>query len=234
MLGELGAVGFLLLGAAFAYGAIVAVRNTLRRAGDERVVAASLLGVVVAFYVGAGIDWIWQLTALSAIGLVSLGLLIGPAGSSVDLRPIRGEATGPGARLPRFALGATVLALGWVVMCAQAIPWLTELQIKASAAAVARNDGVAAVRHALDAKDIQPWAASPYLQLALVQEQRPDLKAARMWIGEAIQRDPVDWRLWLVSARIETKANNIASARRSLRRAKALNPRSPLFAAAPG
>jgi hypothetical protein len=234
VLGELGVVGFLLLAAAFAYGGIVAVRNTLRRAGDERLVAASLLGVVVAFYVGAGIDWIWQLTALSAIGFVSLGLLIGPAGSSVELRPIRGEATGRGARLPRFALGATVLALGWVVMCAQAIPWLTELQIKASAAAVARNDGAAAVRHALDAKNIQPWAASPYLQLALVQEQRPDLKAARMWIGEAIERDPIDWRLWLVSARIETKANDIASARRSLRRAKTLNPRSPLFAAAPG
>ena len=234
VLGELGVVGFLLLGATFAYGGIVAVRNTLRRAGDERLVAASLLGVVFAFYVGAGIDWIWQLTALSAIGLVSLGLLIGPAGSSVELRPIRGEQTGRGARLPRFAVGATVLALGWVVMCAQAIPWLTDLQIKASAAAVDQNEGTSALRHALDAKNLQPWAASPYLQLALVQEQLRDLKAARMWIGEAIERNPIDWRLWLVSARIETKANDISAARRSLRRAKALNPRSPLFAATPG
>jgi Tfp pilus assembly protein PilF len=119
-------------------------------------------------------------------------------------------------------------------MCAQAIPWLTDLQIKASAAAVDQNEGTSALRHALDAKNLQPWAASPYLQLALVQEQLRDLKAARMWIGEAIERNPIDWRLWLVSARIETKANDISAARRSLRRAKALNPRSPLFAATPG
>jgi hypothetical protein len=234
VLGELGVVGFLLLGAAFAYSGIAAVRNALRRAGEERVVAASLLGVVVAFYVGAGIDWIWQLTALSAIGLVSLGLLVGPAGSSVELRPIRGEGTGRRGRLPRVAVGATVLAVGWVVMFAQAIPWLTDLQIKASAAAVDRNEGTSALRHALDAKNLQPWAASPYLQLALVQEQLRDLEAARMWIGEAIDRNPIDWRLWFVSARIETKANDIPAARRSLRRAKALNPRSPLFAATPG
>jgi Flp pilus assembly protein TadD len=49
-------------------------------------------------------------------------------------------------------------------------------------------------------------------------------------IGEAIDRDRTDWRLWLVSARIETEAGNITEARSDLRRAKSLNPRSPLFA----
>jgi hypothetical protein len=230
VLGELGVVGFLLLGGAFAYGVAAAAGNTLRRVGDERLVAASLLGVVAAFYVAAGVDWIWQLTALSATGLACLGLLVGPAGSSVELRPIRDDGRSRPARVPRFALGATLLVLGWVVMCAQAIPWLSDLQINASAAAVDRNDGASALRHALDAKNLQPWAASPYLQLALVQEQRQDLVAARKWIGEAIDRNPIDWRLWLVTARIDTKRGDIAAARRSLVRAESLNPRSPLFA----
>jgi O-Antigen ligase len=230
VLGELGVVGLLLLGGAFAYGGVVAATNTVRGVGDERVVTASLLGVVAAFLVGAGIEWIWQLTALGAIGLVCLGLLIGPAGSAVELRPIRAGQGLRSPRLPRFALGATVLVVGWLAMCAQAIPWLTELQIKASAAAVGRNDGISALRHALDAKDLQSWAASPYLQLALVQEQRQDLAAARKWIGEAIERNEIDWRLWLVAARIETKEGDLAAARRSLQRAEALNPRSPLFA----
>jgi hypothetical protein len=230
VLGELGVVGFLLLAGAFVYGGVVAIRNTLGRVGDERVVAASLLGVIAAFYAGAGIEWIWQLTGLSAVGLICLGLLIGPGGSSVELRPIGAQDQARRARLPRFAAGAAVLALGWIAMCAQAIPWLTDLQIRASEAAVQRNDGSGALRHALDAKNLQPWAASPYLQLALVQEQRGELRAARKWIGEAIERNPIDWRLWLVAARIETKADELPAARRSLRRAEALNPRSPLFA----
>jgi hypothetical protein len=229
VLGELGVVGFLLLGGAFAYGGFVAVRNTLSHSGEERILAAALLGVVLAFYVAAAVEWIWQLTAVSAVGLVALGLLTGPAGSPGELRPVRGETKPAVVRIPRFAIGAAVLVLGWVVMCAQAIPWLTDVQIKASAAAVNRNDGTSALRHALNAKNLQPWAASPYLQLALVQEQRQDLTSARGWIEEAIDRNPIDWRLWLVAARLETKAGDIPAARRSLLRAVALNPRSPLF-----
>ncbi|MDP9223413.1 MAG: tetratricopeptide repeat protein, partial [Actinomycetota bacterium] len=69
---------------------------------------------------------------------------------------------------------------------------------------------------------------------ALVQEQLGRLAAARGWIRKAIDKNPSDWRLWLVSARIDTKADDIPAARQSLRRAKALNPRSPLFATTPG
>jgi O-Antigen ligase len=229
VLGELGVVGFLLLCGAFVYGGVVAARNTLGRGGEERVLAASLFGVVVAFYVAAAVEWIWQLTAVSVIGLTALALLTGPAGSSEELRPVRQQTKLSPLRVPRFAIGVTVLLLGWFVMCAQAIPWLTDVQIKASAAAVDRNDGGSALRHALNAKNLQPWAASPYLQLALVQEQRQDLRSARGWIEDAIHRNPIDWRLWLVAARLETKAGDIAAARRSFLRASALNPRSPLF-----
>jgi hypothetical protein len=234
VLGELGVIGFLLLCGGFAYGGVVAARNTLCRNGDERVLAASLFGVLVAFYVAAGIEWIWQLTAVSAIGLAALGLLTGPAGSSGELRPVRENMKRLPVRVPRFAVGAAVLVLGWVVMCAQAIPWLSDVQIKASAAAVDRNDGTSALRHALNAKNLQPWAASPYLQLALVQEQRMDLASARIWIEDAIDRNPIDWRLWLVAARLDTKAGDITAARRSLLHAEALNPRSPLFTARGG
>jgi len=65
--------------------------------------------------------------------------------------------------------------------------------------------------------------------LALVEERRGDLKASRRWIERAIERDSVDWRLWLVAARLATKAGDVPSARTSLLRAESLNPRSPLF-----
>src|SRR5207247_1907828 len=128
VLGELGVVGLGLLAGAFAYGGVVATANTMRGLADARVVAASLLGVVAAFFVGAGLERIWQLTALGAVGLVCLGLLIGPAGSRVELRRVQEDRGRRSARLPRFALGAAVLVAGWLTMCAQAIPSLTDLQ----------------------------------------------------------------------------------------------------------
>ena len=81
-----------------------------------------------------------------------------------------------------------------------------------------------------EAHTLEPWAASPYLQLALLEEQSGDLRRLAARIGQAIDRDRSDWRLWLVSARIDVKAGFIGEARRSLARARALNPRSPLFA----
>jgi hypothetical protein len=225
VLGELGVVGFLLLVAAFVYGGVVATLNVLRRTGHERVVTASLLGVAAGFYLGAGLEWIWQLPAVAGLGVLCLGLLTGPAGASQAL----GSARSRPHRVPRFALGVGALALGWSVLCAQAVPWLADLQLKASAASAERGDGLAALRHALDAKMIQPWAASPYLQLALIEEQRGDLKSSRKWIESAIERDSIDWRLWLVAARLATKAGDVPAARISLLRAESLNPRSPLF-----
>jgi hypothetical protein len=225
VLAELGLVGFLLLGAALFYGGLAAMRNAVSRTGAERVVAASLLGVIAGFYVGAGLEWIWQLPAVAGVAVICLGLLTGAAGTSQVL----GFAGPRPQRLPRFALGLGALALGWFVLCAQAVPWLADLQLKASAAAAERGDGRAALREALDAKQIQPWAASPYLQLALVEERRGNLKASRKWIESAIERDSIDWRLWLVAARLATKAGDLPSARTSLLRAASLNPRSPLF-----
>ena len=73
-----------------------------------------------------------------------------------------------------------------------------------------------------------PWAASPYVQLALVYEQAGRLRAARAAIGSAIDRDSHDWSLWLVRARLETKAGAIDEALRSLERAQRLDPLAPL------
>jgi hypothetical protein len=228
VLGELGLVGFLLLGGGFVYGGAVGIARVCRAGPDERQTTAALTAVLSAFLLGAGIEWIWQLPAVSVIGLVCLGLLVGPA--TVMSVPRAVGAGGQGhPRRRRFAPAIAVLVTGWFFICAQAIPWLTDMQLQASASAVRRDDGAAALRHAIDAKNLEPWAASPYLQLGLVEERLGNLTLARRWIQKAIDRRPNDWRLWLVSARIQTKADDIPAARRSLLRAKALNPRSPLL-----
>jgi hypothetical protein len=223
-LGELGVIGFVLLMSAFGAGFVAAGRRVLRTAGDDRTTVAALLGALIAFMVGAGIDWMWELTVVSVIGIVCLALLVGPASAA------RRDASAD--RVPRLRLGprAVVVAVCVVVVCLQGILLLSHLRLDQSQTAAARGDTQDAVSAALDAKALQPWAASPYLQLALLQEQLGDLKAARGRIAEAIDRNASDWRLWLVSARIETETGNIAKARSDLRRAKSLNPRSPLFA----
>src|SRR6185437_15808245 len=102
-------------------------------------------------------------------------------------------------------------------------------EIARSQSAVGRSDLASARKHANAARDIQPWAASPYVQLALVNEEAGALVSARERINDAIDRDRLNWRLWLVLARVETKLGYPRAAADSLRRAVELNPRSPLF-----
>jgi O-antigen ligase/polysaccharide polymerase Wzy-like membrane protein len=226
-LAELGAIGFILIVAAFVAGVVVAVRRLMRAGPRERPTIAALTAVFAAFAFGAAIDWVWQITAIAAVAIVALALVA--AAEAERLKPVT-VVRERGERSLRFALGAAALACAWLVICAQAIPWLASMKLSGSQAAVRSGNGDAAFNDAADAKRIQPWAASPYLQLALVEEASGHLAAARNWIDKAIERDRENWRLWLVAARLETKAGDIATAARTLERAASLNPRSPLFA----
>ena len=140
------------------------------------------------------------------------------------------------SRAPRlgFGLGIAALAVAWVLICTQAIPLLANREVARSQASVRKSELTTALKHANAARDIQPWAASPYVQLALVNEEAGSLVRARDWMNEAIDRDRLNWRLWLVLSRLETKLGYPRAAADSLSRAIELNPRSPLFQGLPG
>ena len=225
VLGELGLVGFFLLVAVFTGGFVIAVRRLRVVRGQSRVTLAALTAVLAAFMAAAAIDWIWQVTVVGVVGIAALGLIVGPA-TLDDLgaeRPVRSKRS-------RIAAGVGLLGVAWLLICAQAIPWLATDKIEDSQAAVRRGNLNAALKDALDAKSLQPWAASTYVQIALVAETRGDLEASHHWISEAIQRNSRDWRLWLVASRIERKSGLHEQADRSYVKARSLNPRSPLFA----
>jgi hypothetical protein len=220
-LGELGLVGFGFL-ALFVLASVVLGARALRHGStDSRATDSALLALFVAFLVAAGVDWMWQLTAVTALSMFALGLLLASSPSAVQ--------AAAGSERQSAAARAVLIAAGVAVIVAAAIPMLAQLQIGSSQAAVARGDLQAATTDALRARAIQPWAASPYLQLALAAELDGRLPDARRWIQSAIRRDENDWRLWIVAARIETKLAMPRSASASLRRAETLNPRSPLF-----
>ena len=230
-LGELGLVGFLLLAGALATGLVAGLRRLLAAADEEEAVAiAAVLAAYGGFLLGAGIDWMWELTVVSAVGLILLGLATGPATSTTAPRLAPARVRPREFTLRRYGAGIAAVVAGWFLIFVQAIPLLTQYTLASSQAAVREDDLERALDRALAGRQLQPWAASPYLQLALVHEQRDDLPAAQAAIGEAIERDPLDWRLWLVSARLQAESGEIAAARASLARAIELNPRSPLFA----
>jgi hypothetical protein len=232
-LGELGLVGLALLLGAFGVGAVTAAKRLRAARGADRPVVAAVFAVFIGFAFAAGIDWMWELTVVALVGVVCLGLLAGPATSfaPADEPPV----SDPGVRAPRrrnFLLRAGVVAVGLCAIVSLAIPLLTQSNIRDSQHAAAGGHTKAAVADARSARRLQPWASTPYLQLALVQEQRGDLTAARRSIGQAIRRDSLNWQLWLVAARLDERAGAVPAARRSYARAVSLNPKSKLFAGA--
>jgi O-antigen ligase len=226
-LGELGIVGFLLLVGVLLGGIAVGV-SRLRRLDDEtRVLCASLIAVLSGFGVAAGLDWMWELTAVTVVAVACLALLVGAATLPRPPEPaaVRLGMTATGRRV---AIGV-VAAAAIVALLSAGDQLIGEMKLDASRSATADRNFTRAFDDALDARDLQPWAATPYLQLALVAERQGLLRTASTAVGEATDRAPEDWRLWLVRARIETKRGMVKAGVQSLRRARSLNPRSPLF-----
>lgn len=224
VLGELGVVGFGLLVAAFGWGVVAAIGALRRAAGEQRASLAALLALFAAFLVGASIDWLWQITVVAGVGVAALALLTSCAEVAVrEPAPAR-----PGRA--RLVAGAAILLGSWVVICAEAVPWLTATRISNSQAAVRAGDLGRALSTAADARAIQPWAASPYVQLALVAEARGDRASAVRWIRAALDRDSDNWATWYVASRLEREAGDRAAALEDFRRAESLNVRSPIFA----
>jgi O-antigen ligase len=214
-LAELGVVGIALLAGLLVSAVAIGVGRLRSTAGAERAAIAGLLGSLAVYAVGAAVDWMWEVTAVSAVAAVALGLLAGPAAMSDQT-----ESSISPRRVFRLAA-----ALALALVAAQLVVLVTDVEVGASRADVRAGRFGAARSAALVGTRIAPWAASPYVQLALVDESRGDFTGAGRAIGKATARSPGDWRLWVVRARIEDDLGNFASEAASLARARVLNPR---------
>jgi Flp pilus assembly protein TadD len=63
-----------------------------------------------------------------------------------------------------------------------------------------------------------------------VLEAEGDLALAATAARGATQRESTNWRTWMVLSRIEAKRGRASAAVRDYRKAKSLDPLSPLFA----
>lgn len=180
----------------------------------------ALFAVTLAFAVGAGLDWFWELAGLGAVFFLASGVL-------VAARCAQLAAPGPGLAADegrRFGLAVASLALAWIAAVALIGPLLVDREIKASQSAAADADLTSAVNHAKTARSIEPFAASPYVQLGLLAESQGDYATSVERLTQAIDREDRNWQLYYLRSRVEQEAGERAAARADLDHARRLNP----------
>ncbi len=212
--GELGIIGLLLIVAAVLVAVVGAVRSALWIESGEIAAAAAC---AIAFFLAAAYDWVWQLSGIAVVGVGMLGFALGALPST---RPSGWNRFG--VARPALALLAVAAIVPQFVVLAAGV------HLRNSQSAFA-TDLDRARSEALAAKAIEPWAASPYVQLARIAQTEGRYPEARRWIGSAIHRSERDWSLWLIAAQIDTQRLRIKLAQRELHEARRLNPRSSLF-----
>ncbi len=225
-LGELGLPGLALLLGALGYGLLTGLRRLRGRAGVERATIAGLCATLLTFAFAAGLDWMWEMPLLTGVAILCLGFMVGPATALEASSSAPAEHAPVRARRGRrsFNLGVAVIAAAWLVICAQGVPLLSEMRLQDSRRAAGRGDFGAAARAAEGARMLQPWAGTPYRQLALIERDRGDTAVARRYINAAIEREPANYELWRIAAQIEANADNRAGARQRLERSRRLDP----------
>lgn len=183
---------------------------------------AALFGAALAFAVVAGIDWFWEIAAFGAVFLFAAAILV--AARCAQLAPAEPPATTAGGAERRFGLTVAGLAIAWISMLALVGPLLVEREIESSRSAADVGNFASAVDHADTARSIEPFAASPYVQLGLLAELQRDYPTARERLTQAISREDRNWELYYLRSRVEHEAGEEGPAQADLARARELNP----------
>jgi O-antigen ligase len=222
-LAEVGLVGLGLLVAFFALVVGAAVALVARSRDEPRVRAAGLAAALVAFLVAAGSDWVWQVPVLPAAFLLLAAAALAPQRVSAHTAPITRAAS-------RWAVRVGGAAVALACLVAIAVPLATAGAVRRSQAAAASGDRSAALTDARTAARLEPGAASPQVQLALVLELQGDVRDALIAARRATSDEPANWSAWLLRSRLDAEAGRARASLAAYRRARSLNPRSPLFA----
>jgi uncharacterized membrane protein YidH (DUF202 family) len=182
---------------------------------------AALLAVMAAFAVGAAFDWFWEIADMGALFFFAAGIVVAARCEQLAADP-RMRATETEGR--RYGLVVAGLVTGWIAAIALVGPLLVDREIHASQNAAAEGDVAAAVDHAKRARSIEPWAASPYVQLGLLAQLQGDYTGATIDFSEAIDRENHNWQWYYLRSKVEHEGGDEASAQADLTRARELNP----------
>jgi len=210
MLGELGAVGLLLVITAFTAAVWAAIRSR-GRGRDPAVLGAVALAATAAVLAQAAVDWSWFFGALLAPPIALLGSAAAPAAQADE--PLAG-----GVR----AIAIAVLAILVVVATPTFISERQTLEVARSW----RNDPDAATATLNTAADLNPVAVTPFLVQSEIYRRSGDPEAAYDAAKSAAERSPDDWRAYSLEAQALLAGRDPAEARDAAEHAARLNPHS--------
>lgn len=211
-LAELGPVGLLLL-----VGALVLPLAALGAARKHRLVPAAA-GAYVAYLVHTGVDWDWELPAVTLTGL-----LCGSAILVASRRAVRSRELPAPVRWSGVA--ALVVAAGFA-----AVGLVGNTALSRSNTARGNHDWTHAALEARRARTWMPWSPKPWQALGRAQLGAGLPAAARTSFRKAISMDSGDWELWYRLA----SASRGKARQQALRRAAQLIPRADLLRKAGG
>jgi tetratricopeptide (TPR) repeat protein len=206
-LGELGPIGLVLL--AFALGAPLAAAVGARR----HPLAAGVFGAYVAYILHAGVDWDWELPAITVAALACGAALLA-------LRASGDAELVPGFRT-RIAAGAVAVFLAGVAFVG--LVGSSAVAASEDAAVAGPPDWEEADDEARKAERWAPWSSEPWQRLGEAQLGRGDAAGARESFRKAIDKEPSEWLLWFRLA----EASSGAERGEALDRAQRLNPLAP-------
>jgi O-antigen ligase len=185
---------------------------------------AALLAAMLAFAVGAAFDWFWEIAALGAVFFLASGVVVASRCSQLAADPRREWGAKEESR--RFGLTVTAVVLAWITAIGLVGPLLVEHEIESSQSAAVRGDLGTANHDAETARSIEPWAASPYVQLGLLAERQGDYSTAIVNFSHAIEREDRNWQWFYLRSRARHENSERAAALADLERARELNPES--------
>ncbi len=205
VLSELGIVGLLLL-----LGAIgtMLVGTARRCRGPDRVLYGGIFAAIATWAAHAGIDWDWDLPALTIIPFALAGAALASS------RP----RVAPPGRLVRVGVG-----IGLVIAA------LTPFSVSRSQGsldeavdALKQGDCTRGTDEALASIDALSVRPEPYELLAYCNARGGNAELAELMAQEAIERDPDNWEFRYVLALVRATAGS--DPREAIREARALNP----------
>jgi O-antigen ligase len=219
VLGELGIVGLISLATVMA---LILGAFAYRARGPDRALFAALLAAGLAWAVHAGVDWDWQMPAVT-LWLFALG-------GAALARSLRRRRKHPFADVKNAALrvAGVVACLALAVLPARAA--ISQSQLDAAIAALYRGDCRQAKEDARDALSSVDGRAAPYTVMASCDIAAGRYTSAVEATRQALDRDPGNWELHYNLAVARASAG--LDPRRAARVAVSLNPRSVIARAA--
>jgi O-Antigen ligase len=211
-LAELGPLGLILL-----IGALALPLSVLGIARRHPLVPGAA-GAYAAYLVHTGVDWDWELPAVTLTGLLCGTCLLVAARSS--------------QRSPRLSSSARWIGVAALVAATglAAVGLVGNTALSRSNVARQNGDWAAAARDARRARTWMPWSPTPWVALGRAQLGAGLLPAARANFRKAASMDPGDWENWYRLA----IASRGGERRHALREAARLFPAAESLQAAAG